>query len=352
MKKLVVVITALMLALSAFPAFAAEADDTDGGDMFTVSYISTADEASVDEIKHLTGAEPEVTTEPEATSEPEATAEPSEDDYWWDYESTPDETPPDACPGDDPPAPGGMPDDPGCPGDDDPWWEPATEPYEETQAHTCAPITEVPEATESDVTVAPTYVPTYAPTAAPIPKTDPPEQPMTQAYTVAPCNPTNVLPPINKDTSVPRFDLITGTMRAGKTLLLTVRNSGGNKIKFSSSNTKVAKISSKGLVTTLKKGFVKITAKVGSKYCYFTLKVISNPTLSKKSIKVKKGKTKKVLIYDKAPSVKLKFKNKKKAKIVSKTNVNYIKVLGRKRGKTTLQVRVNGKWLKLGVKVI
>lgn len=281
--------------------------------------------------------------------------------------STPDET---YAPWDDPSFPGD--DNPGCPednnpenppggvddpGDTDPWWEdPATDP---TEPATVAPATQAPEATEPNeehtrptrhtdrptevepVTVAPTVLPTYAP-----PRTDPTELP-TSAH------PTNTEKDIaNASAARPRLNLMTGTMSAGKTLVLYVINSGGKKVKFTSSNAKVAKVSKNGVVTTLKRGFVRITAKVGKYKCFFTLKVISNPKLQKSSVKIKKGKTKKIWIFDKAPLYKLKFKNTKKAKIISKKSKNYVKVKAKKRGKTTLGVRVNGKWLKLKVKVI
>lgn len=193
-----------------------------------------------------------------------------------------------------------------------------------------------------------TEAPTQTPTWNPIPNTE-----ATEATKPVPtAAPTSSKPVESLSNNKPRMNLLAGTMRAGKTLVLTVYNTKGYKVKFSSSNKKIAKVSSKGLVTTLRKGFAKITAKVHGYKCYFTLKVVTNPTLRKTYVRIKKGRTLKVYISDKAPGTKLKFKNKKKAKIISSNTKSYIKVKAKKRGKTTLKVRVNGKWLSLKVKII
>lgn len=70
---------------------------------------------------------------------------------------------------------------------------------------------------------------------------------------------------------------------------LKVKGTSAN-VKWSTSNKKVATVSSKGKVTAKKKGKATITAKVGSKKlkCLVTVK---NPTLSKSSISLYKGKS-------------------------------------------------------------
>lgn len=80
-------------------------------------------------------------------------------------------------------------------------------------------------------------------------------------------------------------------------------------------------------------------------------KVASKPRLSKKSVKVKKGKTVKVKIIGKTPGTKITYKNTKYAKITSKRTASVLKVKGLKKGKTTLKIKVNGVTLKLKVTV-
>jgi hypothetical protein len=221
--------------------------------------------------------------------------------------------------------------------------------------------TTVPCTAEDSETVPPTtdgWVETSAPvctepceTTRP-PQTNPkPTEKPTKSPSVGPPANTPAVTPANRPV-VPRLNILTGTMSCGKTLKLIVLNKGNNTVKFSSSNKKVARVNQKGIVTALKKGFAKITAQIGVNKRYFTLKVVSSPTLDRKSIKIKKGKSKKILIYGKAPGINLKFKSTKKAKIISRKTVSYIKVKAKRAGKTKIKVRVNGKWLKLKVKVI
>ncbi len=95
-----------------------------------------------------------------------------------------------------------------------------------------------------------------------------------------------------------------------------------------------------------------IYAVLGS-HLYDTCKVNvkTSPKLSKKSITVKKNKTKTVKITGKASTVKNVYTNTMKAKIISKNTASEIKIKGLKKGKTTLKIKVNGAALKLKVKV-
>lgn len=291
-----------MLLLSVFPISAAAAEKESS---FKVSYLS----ASPDEPEDFEDSDNPLGCDDATPDETEST-EPCTAPW---------------CPTEEDTIGGGV--EPG--GEDDPS-EPCTQPESE-------PI-EIP------VTQA-----TEPPTWNPIPNTEATEA-TEPVPTAAPTSPKPVESLSNKNK--PRMNLLAGTMRAGKTLALTVYNTKGYKVTFSSSNKKIAKVSSKGLVTTLRKGFAKITAKVHGYKCYFTLKVVTNPTLRKTYVRIKKGRTLKVYISDKAPGTKLKFKNKKKARIISSNTKSYIKVKAKKRGKTTLKVRVNGKWLSLKVKII
>lgn len=143
--------------------------------------------------------------------------------------------------------------------------------------------------------------------------------------------------------------------------VLSCRDSGANvylkisgKIAKSwhSSSSEVAKVASNGKFTSLTKGTTTITAtlKDGTKYSRkFT--VSDNPSLSDKTLNIKKGQTKKVIIHGKADSVNNVYKSTKKAKIIGSVNKDYFKVQGLKKGESTLKVTVNGKVLKLKVKV-
>lgn len=295
-----------MLLLSVFPISAAAAEKESG---FKVSYLS----ASPDELEDF---------------------EDSDNPLGYD-DATPDETEStEPCTA------------PWCPTEEDTiGGGGGVEPGEETDPS--EPICTQPAS--EPVEIPATEAPTQTPTWNPIPNTE-----ATEATEPVPTAAPTAQKPVERlsNKNKPRMNLLAGTMRAGKTLALTVYNTKGYKVTFSSSNKKIAKVSSKGLVTTLRKGFAKITAKVHGYKCYFTLKVVTNPTLRKTYVRIKKGRTLKVYISDKAPGTKLKFKNKKKAKIISSNTKSYIKVKAKKRGKTTLKVRVNGKWLSLKVKII
>lgn len=296
-----------MLILSVFPVSAAQT----GSLSLKVSYLeSSPDEASADEAQASTAPSTDAPTE--LPSEP--------------IEITETFTQPESV---------------------EPEYPPPSEPPAATEQDG---MTTLPPTTSEPTPVIPaTETPTQAPTH---------KEPTTDVPTST--DPTESVKPASdskKTASVVNlngvsmcFNILTGTMRAGKTLQLYVINSG--RVKFSSSNKKVAVINKKGKVTTLRKGFARITAKSGKKKCYCTIKVVSDPKLNKSSVKIKKGRSKKITLTGKAPSVKLKFKNTKKAKITSKNTKSYIKVKAKKRGKTTVRVRVNGKWLRLKVIII
>ena len=67
------------------------------------------------------------------------------------------------------------------------------------------------------------------------------------------------------------------TIGVGSTYKLKIQNNK-KKVKWSSSNSKVAKVNKNGTVTGLKKGTVTITAKVGSKKYKCKVKVTKTPT--------------------------------------------------------------------------
>ena len=77
------------------------------------------------------------------------------------------------------------------------------------------------------------------------------------------------------------------TVYVGKNVILKLKNNNGN-VKWSSSNKKVATVSSKGKVKGKRAGKATITAKVGSKKykCKITVKDIINVKLPKTPFKV------------------------------------------------------------------
>lgn len=126
----------------------------------------------------------------------------------------------------------------------------------------------------------------------------------------------------------------------GKKATVSVTKDGvTGTAKFKSSNTKVATVNSKGVVTGKKAGTAKITVTVGNYKKVLTVKV-KKPTfsLAKSSAKLKKGK--KVTIKVKAaPVSKVTYKtsNKKVATVNSKGVVT-----AKKKGTATITVKCNG----------
>ena len=130
-----------------------------------------------------------------------------------------------------------------------------------------------------------------------------------------------------------------------------MKNKGTNKVTFSTSNAKIAKVNSNGVITTLQRGAVTIKVKVGTKTLSCKVTVTNSPVikdgkkyLSSKYYTVKKGKTISFKIYRKASAINNVYKtsNKKIAKITSKANATKLVIKGLKKGKATLTVKVNG----------
>lgn len=151
------------------------------------------------------------------------------------------------------------------------------------------------------------------------------------------------------------FTKTTYTLKAGEAKKLNFVNQGHGPAEWYSSNNKIARFKnedSSGTVYGLKKGTIKVSMYDTNGEGYIcTVKVTSNPKLSKKSITVTKGKKATVKIIGKSSLVKNVYKNTKVAKVVSKKTAKKIKIKGLKKGKTTLKIKVNGVTLKLKVKV-
>ncbi len=216
-----------------------------------------------------------------------------------------------------------------------------------TEPVTTAPVTEAPE------TVAPT-LPNIKP------KPDPTECTLAPVVTCAP-----TVKPTGKKTdskiienqakssasSAPRLNIKTATLKCGKRFNINVYHKNGRKVTFKSTAKKVASVNKNGVVTTLKKGRAKVLVTVGSVTLRCIVKVTSSPSLSKSAISVKKGKTAAVNIIGKAKGVNNKYKNTEYARIVSKKSEKVVRVKGLKRGTTTVKVVVNKLAIKLKVKV-
>ena len=196
---------------------------------------------------------------------------------------------------------------------------------------------------------APTATPAQ-PTATPAPA-QPTATPTPAQPTVAPTQPTATPAP-----TVAPAKGITATAKAstiytkGKTsTTITVEKTGvTGKAKFTSSNKKVATVTSKGVVKAKKAGKTTITVKVGN----YTKKVViqvKKPSLklAKSSATIKKGKTVKIKATA-TPSGKVTYKssNKKVATVTAKGVVK-----GKKKGTATITVTSNGVSKKFKVKV-
>ena len=133
------------------------------------------------------------------------------------------------------------------------------------------------------------------------------------------------------------------TIYKGKTAILKLSGTK-KKVKWSSSNKKIATISSKGKVTAKKAGKCTMTAKVsGKKYkCIVTVK---NPILSKTSISLQKGKTTTLKVTG-GSSIKWSTSNKKVATVNSKG-----KITTKANGQCYIYAKTSGMTLKCKVKV-
>ncbi len=134
------------------------------------------------------------------------------------------------------------------------------------------------------------------------------------------------------------------TLYLKKTATLKVKGTK-KKVKWSSSNKKVAIVSKKGKVTAKKKGTATITAKIGkNKYkCKVTVK---NPTISKTSLTLAKGKTFTLKVNHAVGKVTWSSSNKKVATVSSKG-----KVTAKKNGTATITAKASGIRLKCKVTV-
>lgn len=134
------------------------------------------------------------------------------------------------------------------------------------------------------------------------------------------------------------------TMNKGEKYTLKISGTK-KKVKWSTSNKKVATVSSKGKVTAKKKGKTTITAKVGGKKykCKIT---VEDPSINKSKITLEVGNTYKLKVKNTDRSIKWSSSDKSIAKVDSKG-----KVTAKKAGKATITAKVGNKKLKCKVTV-
>ena len=124
---------------------------------------------------------------------------------------------------------------------------------------------------------------------------------------------------------------------------LTLKPAGS--YKFSSSNKNIATVSSKGVITAKKKGKAVITAKSSSVIFKVTL-TVKNPKLNYTKKTIKKNKSFKLKVTGGSGKIIYITSNKKIATIKGKG-----KIIGKKKGKATITVKVCGLKLKCKVTV-
>ena len=224
--------------------------------------------------------------------------------------------------------------------------QPTTEEPTTVEPTTDAPTTAKPTTAEPTTAAPTTAEPT---TAEPTTATPTTAEPTTaEPTTVAP---TTAEPTTKPAVKTPSLTFTKKSAQAGATFTLSVKNKGTNKVTFSTSNAKIAKVNSNGVITTLQRGAVTIKVKVGTKTLSCKVTVTNSPVikdgkkyLSSKYYTVKKGKTISFKIYRKASAINNVYKtsNKKIAKITSKANATKLVIKGLKKGKATLTVKVNG----------
>ena len=140
----------------------------------------------------------------------------------------------------------------------------------------------------------------------------------------------NIVPVLNNTISVEaasvKMNTTKKTLYVKKTYTLKVVGTK-KKAKWSSSNKKVATVSSKGKVTAKKKGTATITAKIGSKKykCKITVK---NPGLNRTNLTLYRGHTYKLKLYGVSGKIKWSSSNTRVATVNSKGVVTPGKSVG------------------------
>ena len=171
---------------------------------------------------------------------------------------------------------------------------------------------------------------------------------VTTEPTTSTTQPTTTKPavkPVVKKTTVSLAKTSGSVYVKGKTTVKATVKNGKGKTTYKSNNTKVAKVSSTGVITGVKKGTATIT--VTNNKVTKTFKItVKNPTLNKTSLNLKVKKTYTLKVQGKIGKVTYSSSNKKVATVNSNG-----KVTAKKKGNATITVKANGITLKCKVKV-
>lgn len=221
-----------------------------------------------------------------------------------------------------------------------------TDPTETTTASASSSET---TAVESQETTIPTESVTETDPTETTVQTEPTEE--TEATEPAETEPTETTQP---DTT-PRLNKKKLELKAGETFNLKVKYSKGERVRYSSDNTKIAIVSSGGKVTALKKGVAKITVRMGSEKFICKVTVTTNPKLKKAGktvtvLNLKAGQKTKVNLAGKAEAINNVYNNSPIAIFSALPTATKLKVKAIKPGTTTISVKVNNsKTVKLKV---
>lgn len=168
--------------------------------------------------------------------------------------------------------------------------------------------------------------------------------PTTTPTTIKPSTTTPTKPLVKKTTvSLARTN---GSVYVkGRTTVKATIKNGKGKTTYKSNNTRIAKVSSTGVVTGVKKGIAVIT--VTNNRVSRTFKVtVKNPTLNRTTLNLKAKKNYTLKVQGKIGKVTFKSSNTKVATVNAKG-----KVVAKKKGNATITVKANGITLKCKVKV-
>lgn len=151
--------------------------------------------------------------------------------------------------------------------------------------------------------------------------------------------------PVVKKTTVSLARTTSSVYVKGRTTVKATVKNGKGKTTYKSNNTRVAKVSSTGVVTGVKKGTAVIT--VTNNRVSRTFKVtVKNPTLNRTTLNLKAKKNYTLKVQGKIGKVTFKSSNTKVATVNAKG-----KVVAKKKGNATITVKANGITLKCKVKV-
>ena len=141
------------------------------------------------------------------------------------------------------------------------------------------------------------------------------------------------------------------TVAVGSTVRLSVKQDAAKrkKVRWSSSNKKVASVNSKGLIRAKKSGTARIYAKIGKKKLVCKIRVINRPALSRKQVQIRANKSVVIKVTGTSSKPRWSSSNKKIAAVYPAGK--NCRIRGVKSGVCTVRAKVNGKILSCVVTV-